>query len=50
MAPQGKVTVSGAVVCLEEAGGLGCLLSPPSTHVWRLGAWTLPATGLYFGY
>ena len=48
--PQGKVTVSRAVVCLAEAGGVGRLLSAPSALVWYLGAWTSPATGLYFGY
>lgn len=48
--PQGKVTVSRAIVCLAEAGGVGRLLSAPSALVWHLGAWTSPATGLYFGY
>lgn len=45
MAPGGKVTVSGAVVYVSEAGGAGS-----AAHVWHLGAWPSPATGLYFGY
>lgn len=50
MAPEGKVTVLGAVVCLAEACGVEYLLSACSVHVCCLGAWTSPATGLYFGY
>lgn len=50
MVPEGKVSVPGAVVCLAEADGVGRLLSARPAHVWCLGAWTSPATGLYFGY
>ena len=37
MAPQGKVTVPEAVVCLAEAGGVGRLLSALLAHVGEPG-------------
>lgn len=49
MAPAGKVTVSRAVVCLAKAGGRGAFRGW-LVDVWRSGACTSPATGLYFGY